>query len=118
MSREQAIRCVEAGIEIALALAPDTDIFATGEMGIGNTTPSSAIISVLCDAPVDEVTGQGTGIDEEQRRYKVSVIKKALSINRPDPADGLDVLSKVGRLRDRRTCGAYSRRRRPAASPF
>ncbi|MBI5095845.1 MAG: nicotinate-nucleotide--dimethylbenzimidazole phosphoribosyltransferase [Candidatus Hydrogenedentes bacterium] len=96
MTREQAIRSVEAGIEMARGLASGIDVFGTGEMGIANTTSSSAIIAVLCQAPVEEVTGQGTGIDEEQRRHKIAVIKKALAINRPDPASGLDVLAKVG----------------------
>ncbi|MBI4560267.1 MAG: nicotinate-nucleotide--dimethylbenzimidazole phosphoribosyltransferase [Candidatus Hydrogenedentes bacterium] len=96
MTREQAVRAVEAGIEVAQALAASTDVFGTGDMGIANTTPSSAIIAALCRTPVEEVTGQGTGIDEEQRRHKISVIKKALAINRPNIADGLDVLAKVG----------------------
>jgi len=96
MSREQAVRSVEAGIEVALDLANQTDLFATGDMGIGNTTPSSAIVSVLCDMPSETVTGCGTGIDEPARRQKADTISKAITLNKPDPSDALDVLAKVG----------------------
>jgi nicotinate-nucleotide--dimethylbenzimidazole phosphoribosyltransferase len=96
MSRQQAIQSVEAGIAIARQLATSSDVFGTGEMGIGNTTPASAIIAVLTGTAPDVVTGCGTGIGEEQRRHKAAVIAKALAANRPDPADGLDVLAKVG----------------------
>jgi nicotinate-nucleotide--dimethylbenzimidazole phosphoribosyltransferase len=96
MSREEAIRSIEAGIEIALALADSTDVFGTGEMGIGNTTPSSAIVATLSGCSVEEATGRGTGIEEEQFKHKIKVIEEALSINRPDPSDALDVLAKVG----------------------
>jgi len=96
MTRDEAIRCVEGGIQTALDLAPDTDLFGTGDMGIGNTTPSSAIVSVLSGSPVTEVTGRGTGIDDRQFFNKVSVIEKAIKLNRPDPDDVLDVLAKVG----------------------
>ncbi len=96
MSREEAVGCVEAGMEIAMAFADATDLFATGDMGIGNTTPSSAIVSVFSGVPVTEVTGRGTGIEEPQLLHKIGVIEQALRINRPDPSDALDVLSKVG----------------------
>lgn len=96
MSREQAIACLEAGIETALELADKTDIFGTGEMGIGNTTPSSAIVSVFTGKSVPEVTGRGTGIDDGQLERKVAVVEKALQINNPDKRDALDVLAKVG----------------------
>jgi nicotinate-nucleotide--dimethylbenzimidazole phosphoribosyltransferase len=96
MTRDQAVRSIEAGIEIVRELAPTTDVFGTGDMGIGNTTPSSAIVSVLTGVPVEEVTGCGTGIDEERRRMKAAVIRKALDLNRPDPDDALDILAKVG----------------------
>ena len=65
-------------------------------MGIGNTTPSSAIVAAFSGAPVAEVTGHGTGIDDEQFARKVRVIEKSLQMNRPDPKDGIDVLAKVG----------------------
>ncbi len=96
MTHEEAVRSVEAGIEVALSLNDSTDIIGTGEMGIGNTTPSSALVSVFSGASVAEVTGRGTGIDEEQYQHKVRMIEKALAINRPDPDDPLDVLAKVG----------------------
>jgi nicotinate-nucleotide--dimethylbenzimidazole phosphoribosyltransferase len=96
MTRDQAVRSIEAGIEIVRELAPTTDVFGTGDMGIGNTTPSSAIVAVLTEVPVEEVTGCGTGIDEERRRMKAAVIRKALDLNRPDPDEGLDILAKVG----------------------
>lgn len=96
MSREQAICAIEAGIDIAAALAGSTDLFATGEMGIGNTTPSSAIVSVLCDAAPERVTGRGTGIGPQNLQRKAEVVARAIGCNRPDPADPIDVLAKVG----------------------
>jgi nicotinate-nucleotide--dimethylbenzimidazole phosphoribosyltransferase len=96
MSREDAIRSVEAGIEVALMLASEIDLFATGDMGIANTTPSSAIVSVMTGAAAADVTGRGTGIDDAGLSLKVAVIEKALAVNRPDPDDALDVLAKVG----------------------
>ncbi len=96
MTLEQARRALEAGIEVAYELGPETDVFATGEMGIANTTPSSAIVSVLCGKPVAEVTGRGTGIDDAQHIHKVSVIERAISLNTPNASDPLDVLAKVG----------------------
>jgi nicotinate-nucleotide--dimethylbenzimidazole phosphoribosyltransferase len=96
MSREQAVAAIEAGIEVANGMAGKIDLFGTGDMGIGNTTPSTAIVAALTDTPVAEVTGRGTGLDDEQLAHKISVIEKALEVNKPDPKDGLDVLSKVG----------------------
>jgi len=96
MSRKKAILAVEAGIDCARKAASSVDVFGTGDMGIGNTTPSSAIVAVLSGAPVKEVTGHGTGIDAGQFSHKVSVIERALAINAPDRSDGLDVLAKVG----------------------
>lgn len=96
MSREEATRSIEAGIEIALDLGFSTDLFGTGDMGIGNTTPSSAIVSVFSKSTVAEVTGRGTGIDEGQLLRKISMIEKAIKLNSPDPGDALDVLAKVG----------------------
>jgi nicotinate-nucleotide--dimethylbenzimidazole phosphoribosyltransferase len=96
MSREDAIRSIEAGIRVARRLAPDTDILGVGEMGIGNTTPSSAIVAALCGCGAEEVTGRGSGIDEARWRAKVAIVARALEINRPDPNDGLDVLARVG----------------------
>ncbi len=96
MGREEAVACVSAGIEVAGDLADSTEVFGTGDMGIGNTTPSAAVASVLTGLEPAEVTGRGTGIDEERLRHKVGIIEKALAVNRPDPADGLDVLARVG----------------------
>ncbi len=96
MSRDEAVRSLEAGIECAQAAAGQVDVFGTGDMGIGNTTPSSAIVAVFSDLAVAEVTGHGTGIDATQFAQKVAVIEKSLAVNRPDPKDGLDVLAKVG----------------------
>ena len=99
MSHEEAIQSIEAGIEIVESeLSRGMDIVGTGDMGIGNTTPSSAIVAALTGAPVADVTGRGTGIDDEQLAYKVETIERALAVNRPDPADPLDVLAKVGGL--------------------
>jgi nicotinate-nucleotide--dimethylbenzimidazole phosphoribosyltransferase len=96
MSREQAIAAIEAGIEVANDMADGIDLFGTGDMGIGNTTPSTAIVAALTGTSVAEVTGRGTGLDDEQFNHKIAVIEKALEVNRPDPEDGLDVLAKVG----------------------
>lgn len=96
MSREEAVKSIEAGISVALQFGDDTDLFGTGDMGIGNTSPSSAIIAALSGASVREVTGRGTGIDDDQLEHKIDVIQRALDVNRPDPRDPLDVLAKVG----------------------
>jgi len=97
MSRAQAIQAIEAGIEVVEGeIDRGLDIVATGDMGIGNTTPSSAIVAAITGRSVAEVTGRGTGIDDRRLAHKVTVIEKALSVNRPDPNDALDVLTKVG----------------------
>ncbi len=96
MTREQALRAVEAGIEVVDELADITDLFGTGDMGIANTTPSTAVVAVLTGLPVAELTGRGTGIDDGQLARKIAVVEKSLRLNRPDPGDALDVLAKVG----------------------
>jgi nicotinate-nucleotide--dimethylbenzimidazole phosphoribosyltransferase len=96
MIPEQALESIEAGIRTAMELGPDTDVFGTGEMGIGNTTPSSAIVAVMTGSSAAEVTGRGTGIDDVQYRNKIAVIERALAVNTPDAHDPLDVLAKVG----------------------
>jgi nicotinate-nucleotide--dimethylbenzimidazole phosphoribosyltransferase len=96
MSRDEAVQSLEAGIAVARNHASNTDLFATGDMGIGNTTSSSAIIASITRCSVAEVTGHGTGIDETQFKHKVAVIEKALQVNRPNPSDAIDLLSKVG----------------------
>jgi len=97
MTRAEALRCVDVGIELANEYAKKGfKIFGTGEMGIANTTPSSAIAAVFTGKPVEEVTGKGTGIDDNTWKNKVEVIKDAISINKPDISDPIDVLSKLG----------------------
>ncbi len=96
MTRTHAVMSVEAGVEIANALAGDVDVFGAGEMGIGNTTPSTAIAAVFTGKKVEELTGRGTGIDDDRLRNKIAVIEKSLARNRPNAKDGLDVLAKVG----------------------
>jgi len=96
MSTAMATRAVQSGIDVANNLAGDFDIFGTGDMGIGNTTPSTAIAAVCTGKSVEELTGPGTGLDERQVRHKVEVIKRALAVNQPRAKDGLDILAKVG----------------------
>ena len=96
MTREQAVQSIEAGIQVALDLADSVDLFGTGDMGIGNTTPSSAIVAVLTGQPVASITGRGTGIDDAQWQHKIGVIEQALRVNQPNPTDALDILAKVG----------------------
>lgn len=97
MTREDAARCLKVGIELANGYAgKGYKIFGTGDMGIGNTTPSSAIAAVLTGRPVSRVTGRGTGISEESLNRKINVIEDAIRLNKPDAADAVDVLSKVG----------------------
>ena len=99
MSREECRQAIAVGIEtVEEELAGGLDIVATGEMGIGNTTASSAVIAALTGQPVARVTGRGTGIAQEALPAKVAVIERALAVNRPDPADVVGVLAKVGGL--------------------
>ncbi|NPV29674.1 MAG: nicotinate-nucleotide--dimethylbenzimidazole phosphoribosyltransferase [Firmicutes bacterium] len=97
MTREEARAAVEAGIEIAnQAISEGVNLLATGDMGIGNTTPSTAILAAFTGFPVPLITGRGTGLDQPGVQRKVEVIEQALKVNNPDPRDGLDVLAKVG----------------------
>ena len=97
MTYEQAIACLEVGIDVVDAeVARGLELVGTGDMGIGNTTASSAIVAAITGAPVKDVTGRGTGLDERQLAHKVKVIERALEVNRPNPADPIDVLAKVG----------------------
>jgi len=97
MERGEAIQALEAGIEVVEEeLAKGMDILGTGDMGIGNTTASSAIVAAITGAPMAQVTGRGTGVNDEQLRHKIEVIEQALALNQPDPEDPLDVLAKVG----------------------
>ena len=97
MTREEALRSVHSGIEIfEQEFKNGANLIGTGEMGIGNTTAASAITAVMLHKPAADVTGRGTGIDETGLARKVSMIEKALSLNRPNAEDPIDVLSKVG----------------------
>ena len=100
MTREEAVRSIEAGIEIVEELQAEApvDLLGTGDMGIGNTTPSSAIIAAFSGLPVETLTGRGTGIDDAALANKIAVIRKGLDLHNPDPKDPIDVLSKVGGL--------------------
>ena len=105
MSREQAMQAIMTGIE--LAQNTDADVIGIGEMGIGNTTTSSAVLSVLLDADVDAVTGRGGGITDASFLKKKQVIKDAIAINSPDKNDVIDVLAKVGGFDMAAMCGAF-----------
>ncbi len=94
MTREQAEKAICTGIE--LALDHDFDILATGDMGIGNTTPSSAIAALVTGLEVEQITGRGTGIDDEGLKKKIAAIKRGIEVNKPDPKDAIDILYKVG----------------------
>ncbi|HOB28757.1 MAG: nicotinate-nucleotide--dimethylbenzimidazole phosphoribosyltransferase [Dethiobacteria bacterium] len=97
MSREQARAAVEAGIEVAAAeIEKGVELLATGDMGIGNTTPSTAILAAFTGFPAFLITGRGTGIDREALQRKAQIVEEALKVNKPDPRDGLDVLAGVG----------------------
>ena len=105
MTREQAIQAIQTGMQ--LALDTDADVIGIGEMGIGNTTTSSAALSVLLDADVDAVTGRGGGITDASFLKKKQVIKDAITINSPDKNDVIDVLAKVGGFDIAAMCGAF-----------
>jgi nicotinate-nucleotide--dimethylbenzimidazole phosphoribosyltransferase len=97
MSRAQAVAAVETGIRVAHELATNgVTLLGIGEMGIANTTAASALTAVFTGAAPDATTGRGTGVDDAGLRRKVDVVQRALAANRPDAADPLDVLAKVG----------------------
>ncbi|MFH2045422.1 MAG: nicotinate-nucleotide--dimethylbenzimidazole phosphoribosyltransferase [Pseudomonadota bacterium] len=98
MSRQEAVSSIEAGIDIVDELLKKglVDILGTGDMGIGNTTPSTAVVAVISGVAVEKLTGRGTGIGDEALQNKIKVIKKAIKVNKPDPKDAIDILSKVG----------------------
>lgn len=105
MTKEQAIKAIITGAR--LAKSTDANIIGVGEMGIGNTTTASAVLSVLLDVDAEKVTGRGAGITDSAFRKKKDVIKQAIKINNPDKNDVLDVLSKVGGFDIAAMCGAY-----------
>lgn len=97
MSREEALKGIEAGIAVASDLADqEVSLIGLGEMGIANTTAASAMAAAFLGLPAEAVTGRGTGVDDPGYERKLAAIRTALEVNRPDPADALDVLSKVG----------------------
>lgn len=97
MTREEAVRAILTGMEeVGKRKEEGYQILATGEMGIGNTTTSSAVASVLLKQPVETMTGRGAGLTSEGLRRKIETIQKAIQVNRPDPSDAMDVLAKVG----------------------
>lgn len=106
MTHEQALKAIEAGMRISGVLSCEGfQMVATGEMGIGNTTASSAIVSVLTGLPVASVTGHGTGIGDEGFKRKIALIEQAIKSNKPNPKDPLDVLAKVGGFEIAGLCG-------------
>lgn len=99
MTRAQAETAVAAGLQVLEAeVAKGLDLVATGDMGIGNTTASAAIVAALTGCPATQVTGRGTGVDDAGLARKIAVVQRALAVNRPDPRDPLEVLIKVGGL--------------------
>ena len=105
MTREQALQAILTGAAVAENI--DADAVGIGEMGIGNTTTSSAVLAVLLGADVDKVTGRGGGITEESFRKKKAVIRTAIAVNRPNRDDVIDVLAKVGGFDLAAMCGAF-----------
>lgn len=97
MTREEAIRSLKAGIGLAMdAKSRGVDLIATGDMGIGNTTPCTAIFAVLSSRDVKEITGCGTGLDKEAVRHKAALIQRGIDLHCPNPNDPIDILSKLG----------------------
>ena len=105
MTREQALTAIFTGAELAQATA--ADVLGVGEMGIGNTTTSSAVLAALLDAGVETVTGRGGGVTDDGFRRKKDAIRRALAVNRPDKNDVVDVLAKVGGFDLAAMCGAF-----------
>jgi len=99
MTPEEAEQALQIGVDVLNdEAARGLDIVATGDMGIGNTTPSSAIVAAMTGLPIERVVGRGTGIDDKALEHKISVIERALAVNQPDGNDAMDVLHKVGGL--------------------
>ena len=108
MTREQALAAIAAGIEAAdTAKAEGVDALGIGEMGIGNTTTSAAVLMALTGAEAKDVTGLGSGLTDEAFRRKIAVVERAVRLNAPDPSDPVDVLAKVGGFDLAAMCGCY-----------
>ena len=97
MTRAQATESILSGVEIVEAeIGRGLDILATGDMGIGNTTPSAAIACTVTGRSASEIVGRGTGVDDAGLHRKILAVENALKVNQPNPSDGLDILAKVG----------------------
>ena len=96
MTRDDAVGALEAGIQIARDRLAGVDLVGTGDMGIGNTTPSAALAARITGSSALDITGKGTGIDEGRWEHKVEIVERALSVNQVDPQDGVDLLAKLG----------------------
>nr|WP_326125605.1 nicotinate-nucleotide--dimethylbenzimidazole phosphoribosyltransferase [uncultured Oscillibacter sp.] len=108
MTRAECVRAIELGAELARECREEgASILATGEMGIGNTTTSSALAAVLLGRAPSEVTGRGAGLSDAGLARKIAAIERAIALNRPDPADPIDVISKVGGLDIAGLCGVF-----------
>lgn len=108
MTRDEAVRAVETGIEAVKALKDSGyELIATGEMGIGNTTTTAAVLSVLLGEEPEKLTGRGAGLTSDGLERKIAAVKRALAVNRPDKNDIIDVLSKVGGLDIAGLCGVF-----------
>ena len=105
MTRQQAVTAILTGAK--LAAETDADALGVGEMGIGNTTTSSAVLAVLLSAEVETVTGRGGGVTDESFLRKKAIIRQAIEVNRPDRDDPVDVLAKVGGFDLAAMCGAF-----------
>ena len=108
MTRRQAEQALHTGMELVREQqALGVDLLATGEMGIGNTTTSSAVACVLLGRPAEEMTGRGAGLSDQGLQKKTAAIRRALEVNRPDPSDPLDILQKVGGFDIASMCGVF-----------
>lgn len=124
MSRDGAVRAIEVGIAVACGLArAGVRLLASGEMGIGNTTTSAAVAAVLIRADARSLVGRGAGLSDASLARKRDVVERAIDANSPDPADPIDVLSKVGGFDIAAMCGFYlgprpRRRRRSSTGSY
>jgi NaMN:DMB phosphoribosyltransferase len=108
MTRAQAVQAIAAGLALVRAQKrAGVQLLATGEMGIGNTTTSSAVASVLLGRPVAEMTGRGAGLSDAGLRRKIEVIERGIAVNRPDAADPLGVLAALGGFDIAGLCGVF-----------
>jgi nicotinate-nucleotide--dimethylbenzimidazole phosphoribosyltransferase len=108
MTYEEAVKSIEIGIEVGNALYNEGyDILGTGELGIGNTSTSAAVLKVFADYDIDVISGKGAGLTDEQLKNKINVIMKGIEINKPNKKDPIDVLAKVGGFDIGGMCGLF-----------